>query len=155
MRSVVALALIAALAGGTRDASAYLKFGVTIGGRATTLKWNRTPVGYFVTNRAVPGVDANQFSAAMIRASTTWEALPTSSVRYQFIGFTFAEPGDADGMSTLGFQAAPELDRVLASTSFLIDSVTGELLESDIFFNSTFAWSVTQGGEAGRPRRRH
>ena len=53
-------------------------------------------------------------------------------------------------MSTLGFQAAPELDRVLASTSFLVDGFTGELLESDIFFNSTFAWSVAPGGEAGR-----
>lgn len=150
MRPVVALALIAALAGGTRDASAYLKFGVTVGGRATILKWNRIPVGYFVTNRAVPGVDANQFSAAMIRAFSTWEALPTAAIGYQFIGFTFAEPGDDDGMSTLGFQAAPELDRVLASTSFLVDSVTGELLESDILFNSTFAWSVAQAGEAGR-----
>lgn len=150
MRSVVALALILALAGGTRGTSAYLKFGVTIGGRATTLKWNHMPVGYFVTNRAVPRVDANQFSAAMIRAFATWQALPTAAISYEFIGFTAAEPGDDDGLSTLGFQAAPELDRVLASTSFLIDTVTGELLESDIFFNTAFAWSVAETGEAGR-----
>jgi hypothetical protein len=50
----------------------------------------------------------------------------------------------------LGFQAAPELDRVLASTSFFIDGLTGELLESDVFFNSAFAWSVSDAGEPGR-----
>ena len=61
----------------------------------------------FRHHRAVPGVDTNQFSAAMIRAFATWEALPTAAIGYQFIGFTFAEPGDDDGMSTLGFQAAP------------------------------------------------
>ena len=36
----------------------------------------------------------------------------------------------------------PSLDRVLASTSYLVDDATGELLESDIFFNSAFPWSV-------------
>ena len=44
----------------------------------------------------------------------------------------------------------PDLARVLASTSFLVDGVTGELLESDVFFNSTFAWSVAPGGEPNR-----
>ena len=44
----------------------------------------------------------------------------------------------------------PELSRVLASTSFLIDNATGELLESDIFFNAAFAWSTSPGGESGR-----
>ena len=150
MRPVVALALMLALVVGTRHTSAYLKFGVSVNGRATTLKWNRRPVGYFVTNRAVPGVDANQFSAAMMRAFSTWQSVPTAAISYELIGFTAAEPGDDDGLSTLGFQAAPELDRVLASTSFLIDTLTGELLESDIFFNSAFAWSVAQAGEAGR-----
>ena len=50
----------------------------------------------------------------------------------------------------LGFRSRPDLDRVLASTSFLIDSSTGALIESDIFFNSAFPWSVAAAGEAGR-----
>jgi hypothetical protein len=151
LKSVLTLAFVLALAGGSRDAAAYLKFGVTLaGGRTATLRWNRLPVGYFVTNRAAPGVDPNQFQGAVNRAFNTWQAVPTASITYQFIGFTGAEPGDDDGMSTLGFQAAPELDRVLASTSFLIDAVTGELIESDIFFNTAFDWSVAAGGEANR-----
>jgi hypothetical protein len=44
----------------------------------------------------------------------------------------------------------PELDRVLASTSFLVDGVTGELLEADIFFNSAYDWSVAPTGERNR-----
>jgi hypothetical protein len=46
--------------------------------------------------------------------------------------------------------ARPDLDRVLASTNFLVDDATGELLESDIFFNSAFRWSVASRGESGR-----
>jgi len=32
----------------------------------------------------------------------------------------------------------------------MVDSVTGELVESDIFFNSAFQWSTAPNGEAGR-----
>ena len=39
---------------------------------------------------------------------------------------------------------------MLASTSFLVDRVTGALLESDIFFNSAFPWSVAPAGATGR-----
>ena len=76
--------------------------------------------------------------------------MPTSAITYQFGGLTVARPGDDDGSSTLGFENRPELDRVLASTSLLVDTTTGALLESDIFFNAAFAWSVSASGEAGR-----
>jgi hypothetical protein len=76
--------------------------------------------------------------------------VPSSSVRYQFGGFTASIPGEDDGRTTIGFLEAPELERVLASTSLLIDDLTGELLEADIFFNSAFAWSTSANGEAGR-----
>jgi len=60
-------------------------------------------------------------------------------------------PGiEDDGRSTLGFLNEPELDRVLASTSYLVDGESGELIESDIFFNSAFPWSVAAAGESGR-----
>ena len=76
--------------------------------------------------------------------------MPTASIAYQFVGPTGAAPLEEDGQSTLGFLARPDLDRVLASTSFLIDVSTGELLESDIFFNTAFRWSVAPAGESGR-----
>ncbi len=64
--------------------------------------------------------------------------------------FVGGRPLDQDDANVIGFAARPDLERTLASTSFLIDTRNGEILESDIFFNSTFDWSVAPGGEAGR-----
>jgi hypothetical protein len=133
-----------------QPAFAYLKFGITVNGRQTTLRWSQTPVRYFVSDRGVNGVTSAQFQAAVSRAFSTWEAVPTSAITYRFAGFTGADPDEDDGLSTLGFLNHPEMDRVLASTSFVIDNSTGALVESDIFFNSAFDWSVAENGESGR-----
>lgn len=131
-------------------ASAYLKFGYEVDGRDYTLRWMTTPVRYYVTEAATPEVSAAQFQAAVARAFSTWQAVDTASITYEFAGFTRGLPGEDDGRSTLGFMNQPELDRVLASTSYLVDGDTGQLIESDIFFNTAFAWSVAQGGDPGR-----
>src|SRR3954447_25058995 len=133
-----------------RPAFAYLKLGFEMNGRQITLKWSTLPVRYYVTQAGVPGVTPNDFQAAVLRAFGTWQAVPSASIAYQFIGFTGNLPGEDDGRSTLGFLNEPTMDRVLASTSFLVDGVTGELVESDIFFNSAFPWSVASAGERGR-----
>ena len=130
--------------------SAYLKFGFPVNGRVVTVKWQQIPVRYFVNDRGVPGVSTTAFADALGRAFASWEAVPSAAIRYQFGGFTSSVPGEDDGRTTIGFLAAPELDRVLASTSLLIDDLTGELLEADIFFNSAFAWSASPSGEPGR-----
>ena len=131
-------------------ALAYLKFGYDVNGTPFTLKWTKTPVRYYVTAASVSGVSATQMQEAVGRAFATWQAVPTASISYEFGGFTRDLPGEDDGRSTLGFLEQPDLDRVLASTSFLIDDATGELIESDIFFNSAFPWSVASAGERGR-----
>jgi hypothetical protein len=59
-------------------------------------------------------------------------------------------PSEDDGWSTIGFLDEPALDRVLASTSFLIDVFTGDLLEADVFFNASFQWSTSASGQADR-----
>jgi hypothetical protein len=134
-----------------RPALGYLLFGVNgANGEPVRLKWGSTPVRYFVSNRGVPGVNPAQLHSAVARAFSTWEAVPTSSITYAFVGFTDAPPDDPDGMTTLGFLPMPALDQVLAATSFLVDEVTGELLESDIFFNSAFSWSVASDGQSNR-----
>jgi hypothetical protein len=84
----------------------------------------------------------------MARAFATWEAVPTASITFQFAGFTGAEPFDDDEVSVLGFQAHPEMERVLGVTGFVIDTLTGEIVESDIFFNSAFTWSTAASGDA-------
>jgi hypothetical protein len=134
----------------TRPAEAYLKFGVSVSGRTVTLKWSTLPVRYFVTDRAAPGVTAQQLQATVAHAFSTWQAVSTASLSFEFVGFTGGEPGQQDGMSTLGFVNRPELERVLGSTNFLIDRTTGQLLEADIFFNSAFPWSVAPSGESGK-----
>ena len=151
MRRALAALLSILLFAPAPPAFAYLKFGTTVNGRQVTLTWARAPVRYFVSSAsAVPGVTVGDFQAAVARAFAQWQAVPTSSISYQFGGLTAALPGQDDGLSTLGFRNRPELDRVLASTSFLVDAATGELLESDIFFNSSFAWSIAAAGEAGK-----
>ena len=39
---------------------------------------------------------------------------------------------------------------MLGATTFNVDDVTGAIIESDIFLNSTFYWSVAANGESGR-----
>jgi len=131
-------------------ADAYLKLGTRVGNNIVNAKFNTFPIRYFVTNRDVPGVTAQQAQQAYDRAFATWHAVPNTGMSSQFVGFTGANPGAADGINVLGFQNRPDLDRVLGSTSITTNSTTGEILDADIFFNSTFAWSVAQGGEAGR-----
>jgi Matrixin/Carboxypeptidase regulatory-like domain len=134
----------------SQPAFAYLKFGVRVGGNQVTLKWAQTPVRYFIRDQGVAGVTASDLQAAAARAFASWQAVPTSAITYAFGGVTNARPGDDDGWSTLGFQNRPELDRVLGATSFLVDNSTGALLESDIFFNAAFSWSVAPNGESGK-----
>jgi hypothetical protein len=143
-RSCAVLVAVLTISSST-PALAYLKFGFSLGNREVALKWTRTPVRYFVSDQGTADVTPAQFEAAVTRAFATWEAVPTASISY-----TSGAPGEDDGRSTLGFLSEPTLDRVLASTSYLIDGVTGELLESDIFFNASFAWSVAAAGVRNR-----
>ena len=146
-----AVAIAAAIAIAVPSAlHAYLKLGSNVGGRDIAVRWAKMPITYFVTNRDVPGVTAPQLQTAVQRAFETWAKTPDVTISSQFAGFVGAEPGDADGANVIGFRARPELDRVLGTTTFQIDTVTGELIESDIFFNSVFDWSTAEAGEGGR-----
>jgi hypothetical protein len=151
MKRLLAAFVVGALTlGQPSPALAYLKYGVSVRGQQVTVRWTQSPVRYFVSNTAVPGVTAVDFQNAVARAFATWQAVPTASLTYQLAGVTSASPGSDDGSSVLGFRSRPDLDRVLAQTSFLIDNSTGALIESDIFFNSSFSWSVNAAGETGR-----
>ncbi len=67
-----------------------------------------------------------------------------------FSGFTDIQPSVDDNVSVIGFQSRPDLDHTLAATTFTVDTVSGRLLDADIFFNSIFDWSVAPAGEPGR-----
>ena len=143
------LLAVIVLAGSASPVSAYLKFGVRVGASTIDVKWNRA-VPYFITERAVDGVTVPQFSDAVTRAFGTWQGVRTATAQSQFQGLTIVPPGAQDGRSTFGFLDRPDLDRVLAATSFLLDSTTGEIIEADVFFNTRFSWSTAAAGEAGR-----
>jgi hypothetical protein len=149
-RVIAGLAMAMLIIGHSQPAIAYLKFGVRVNGNTITLKWARFPVRYFVSDQNVPDVTPDGFRTAVGRAFATWQDLSTASITYEFAGFTSARPDQDDGMSTLGFRNRPELDRVLATTSFLIDLGTGTPIESDILFNSAFPWSIAENGDSGR-----
>lgn len=130
--------------------SGYLQFGASVTGGSVAIRWRDLPVRYFVTDRGVPGVSAFDFQVALGRAFSTWESVPSASIAFELVGFTGAGPSDEDGMTTVGFEDRPELERVLGATTVLLDEQTGAILEAGVFINSTFSWSVAQAGEAGR-----
>jgi hypothetical protein len=132
------------------SALAYLKLGTRVGGQLVALRYNTMPIRYFVTNRDVPGVSAPQLRDAIGRAFATWAGVPNVSISSSFVGFTTAEPLSGDNTSVLGFSSRPDLERVLGATTPTVNVTTGEIVESDIFFNSTFPWSAASGGEANR-----
>ena len=150
MRRLVAIAMAVAIAAiYPVPASAYLKFGIKVGTRTVSVKWTQMPIRYFVTDRGTTGVTSTQLQQAVQAAFSTWDAVTTAQVSSQFVGFTLASPTSGDGATVIGFQNRPDLDRALGATSFMFDSVTGAIVESDILFNTAFPWSVSAQGETG------
>ncbi|MEO8683101.1 MAG: matrixin family metalloprotease [Vicinamibacterales bacterium] len=129
---------------------AYLKLGTESNGRVVDVSWHQQPIRYFITEKDGPGVSAQDLRAAVGRATASWQNVPSAAVRFEFQGTTSALPGNSDDRTTIGFLDRPDLDRVLAATSFMIDSTNGTIVEADIFFNEHFNWSVAPQGEPGR-----
>lgn len=150
MMRCCAVAVTLILTVGSSSALAYLKLGAMVNGRVIDATWHQQPIGYFITDRGGIGVTANDLAGAVQRAAATWSAVSSANVRFSFQGMTTAPPEGADARNTIGFLDRPDLDRVLGSTSFMVDSTTGSIYEADIFFNSRFAFSVAPNGEAER-----
>lgn len=142
--------VMAILAATVSPADAYLHFNVRSGTGTLTVKWPRAPVRYFVNNRSVAGVTASQLQSAVAQAVSIWQAVSTASISFEFAGFVNTLPFDDDGASTVGFLDRPQMQNVLGATGFTIDVITGEIVEADIFFNSAFAWSVSDAGDPSR-----
>jgi hypothetical protein len=146
---VAAIIVLGALIASAPAVDAYLKLGTRLGSRLVDVRFNAFPIRYFITNRDVGTVSAAQLQQAVERGFATWTAVPNLGLSSQFVGFTGINPVSGDNTNVIGFSNRPDLDRVLGSTSFTVDTVTGEVLESDIFLNSSFAWSVSAGGVQG------
>jgi len=147
-RAAALIATLLCVAVSGEPASAYLKLGVRVDSRTVTLRWEEFPVRYFVTNAAGGGVNATQLRDAVVRAFETWHAVPTADTSSEFVGFTAARPNDEDGLTVIGFDNQPDEDRTLGATSFLVDELSGEIVEAEIFLNSAFSWSVAPDGQS-------
>lgn len=142
------LAVCAVVAAAT-PALAYLQLSATLRGQVTVIRWSQSPVRWFSSTAAAPGVTAAEFQSALDAAFGTWEAVPTATIAFQYGGVTSAAPADDnDGLSVVGFESHPEMDRTLAATAFTIDLVNGAIVESDIFFNTSFDWSTSGAPDA-------
>lgn len=142
-----ALVLVTCMAA---PAWAYLHLSFPVDGESVRLRWDTPRVRWLVTERAVPGVSVSDFRGALERALGTWESVPTAYIAFEFGGFTSASPFEDDTLSVFGFRDEPDMERVLGATSFIVDVTTGEILESDVFFNSAFPWSTASAGEPSR-----
>ncbi|MEW5983438.1 MAG: matrixin family metalloprotease [Acidobacteriota bacterium] len=140
---------LAAAAAVLTPAHAYLKFGTEFENRRIGLKWDRMPVRFYLTTRNA-AVPAGALKTAVDAAFSSWDSVGRAALSFENAGFVVTAPLEQDGMSTLGFDAMPELDRVLGTTALTIDDVTGEIVEADVAFNSSFQWSTASGGEVGR-----
>jgi hypothetical protein len=147
----VALIVLAILICATASpAQAYLHLTLPVGSTPKALKWDAPRVRWFATDRGAAGITPSQFQTEVAAAFATWEAVPTASIAFQFAGFTSATPFEDDTLSVFGFEAEPELERVLGATTFVVDVITGDIVEADVFFNSIFTWSTAAAGETGR-----
>jgi hypothetical protein len=143
------LLLLVAVLCSSAPTHAYLKLGALVNGTVVDVTW-REPVRYFISERGASGVSAADLRGAVARAASTWSAVDTARVSFEYQGMTSAVPDVVDGRTTIGFLDRPDLDEVLGATSFLIDDTTGAIVEADIFFNTRFAWSVSAQGTPGR-----
>jgi Matrixin/Carboxypeptidase regulatory-like domain len=148
---IAALLLVSA-----RDASAYkLIEYFNPNGELKHLHWaaEDQPVPWFFYN--VPPDDFSLETAinATQAAYDTWQAVESSSITFEFSGRTNAEPFVFfDFINTIGFITDPSLrgTGVLGATNFIVFTVTGEIAESDIFFNADVPWSANADGRPGR-----
>jgi hypothetical protein len=147
--ALLAGVVLVVAAGTLSPVQAYLKFGVLTPTGVRAIVWNR-PIQYLVTNRDTAFVTASQLQGTVSRAFASWAEVPNVTINHSFIGFTNAEPFTADGVSVIGFRSRPELDRTLAAATFELDAITGEIKESDIFFNTAFIWSASASGTTDR-----
>jgi hypothetical protein len=133
-----------------RPAHGYLRQFADVDGQQVFLRWLQPTVRYAINERPVPGVTGAQLTAVIARVFGRWQDVDTATIAFQYAGPTSAEPLDFDGINTIGFVDAPEFEGLLGLTLSTFDTVTGEVVDADIFFNSAELWSAADAGQEGR-----
>ena len=143
-RAIFATAVLAAFL--SMPGAAYMRFGLTINGANTVLRWPGA-IPYRVSDADLAdGISANALDQALQRAFRAWESVPSATVQFTRQGFTSGRPSDDDASNVFGFERRPDLERTLAVTSYTIDVISGAIVEADVQFNGAQPWSVAENG---------
>ena len=143
-RALFATAALVALI--TAPGAAYMRFGLTINGTNTVLRWPGA-IPYRVSDAELAdGISAGDLDQALQRAFRAWEGVASADVRFTRQGFTSGRPSDDDTSNVFGFERRPDLERTLAITSYTIDVISGAIVEADVQFNAAQPWTVAENG---------
>ena len=158
LRRSAAVVLAACLAlGHAAPASAYQTYGIKVGNRVGPGEVE-PPAGQVLRHRPRRGRRDGRPVPRRGRARVRHVAgrRPPPRSRRRSPGSPPPNPDDEDNAEHARLPDAPRPRRACsARTSFLIDDVTGEIVETDIFFNSTFpVVGVRRPGEIGQVRPR-
>jgi len=77
----------------------------------------------------------NTFDNALRSAMASWSGVSGSAWRYTFAGYTSAAPASSDGRMTVSRGGMNFPSGVLATTMISAIAATGQIVDSDIFFN--------------------
>ncbi len=136
-RNVILCCLLLISAGPAVDppASAYL---VSTTGAGKEIKWPVQSVSYVVNAAGSPAGSLEGIRSAM----QTWTDVGSSSFVFAYAGTTTASShGKNDGQNIVTF-AHMGSNGTLAENAFWYTTGTGELLDSDIRFNTNYPWST-------------
>ena len=103
------------------------------------IKWQVPSASFFVNTSGSPAGSL----VALQNSMQTWSDVPTSSFVFLYAGATTSlSHGDFDGQNIVTFAPMGNTG-VLAENNFWYNSVTGQLVDSDIRFNTTYSWSAS------------
>ena len=128
-------ALLAVLLSGS-DATAFL---VTTSGQGKELKWAMPRVSVFINAAGGPLGASN----AILASLATWTDVRASSFTFNYSGPTTSTNfGSNDSVNVIGFGPIQDPSIIAQTTSWYVPS-TGELLDTDIEFNTNLPLSTT------------
>ena len=112
--------------------------------RGVELKWS-SPGASFAIN---PSAGPSGAAAAILAGMEAWNAVEASEFVFAYTGATSLRGAAMDGKNVCSFGDLGD-DDTLAYNSWWYNPSTGEILESDVVFNTAFSWSASATGVAG------
>jgi hypothetical protein len=102
------------------------------------IKWYTTNVNYYSNIAGAPGGSLAAIQAAL----QTWTAVPASNFSFNYAGATTSTAyGANDGMNIVCFGTINSTG-TLAQNTFWFYSNNGQLIDSDIKFNTNYTWGT-------------